>query len=215
MRTTLASVLSITALLTFLLPERLPAQEQQGIELYRAGKYQEAERLLRESVTAHPDDQQARYLLGLSLLELKSYVQAQSELEKVHSSESPAASNTGVPGEGELKVALARAYMGQKKYAEAQAALDAAQKASPEGADVYLYRGKLDIERRMYPQAVPELEKAISLDPKNAYAHYYAGIAYSNIRRPDKMVEQFEFFLKLAPNAPEADKVRALLRSVR
>ena len=53
------------------------------------------------------------------------------------------------------------------------------------------------------------------MNPENPYAHYYAGLAYNQIKRPDKMLEHFRTFLKLAPEAPEAPKVRALLRGIR
>ena len=40
------------------------------------------------------------------------------------------------------------------------------------------------------------------------YFYYYAGLAYSNTKRPDKMVDSFNNFLRLEPKAPEAAGVR-------
>jgi regulator of sirC expression with transglutaminase-like and TPR domain len=51
----------------------------------------------------------------------------------------------------------------------------------------------------------------MKLDDKNAYAHYYAGYAYLRSGNPSKSVEAFKSFLQLAPAAPEAAKVKALV----
>ena len=63
--------------------------------------------------------------------------------------------------------------------------------------------------------AAAAFEKATAVDPAHAYAHYYAGLAYSKIRRVDLMARHFEYFLKLAPEAPERPAVTALMRSIR
>ena len=63
--------------------------------------------------------------------------------------------------------------------------------------------------------AAAAFEKASSIDPAFAYAHYFAGLAYSRLRQIDRMATHLEYFLKLAPNAPEQPAVMALMRSVR
>ena len=63
--------------------------------------------------------------------------------------------------------------------------------------------------------AAAAFEKASSIDPASAYAHYFAGLAYSRLRQIDRMATHLEYFLKLAPNAPEQAAVIALMRSVR
>jgi tetratricopeptide (TPR) repeat protein len=191
------------------------AQTDRGIELYKARKYQEAAAALQETVNVEPENLQARYYLGLSYLELKKFNEAETELKRAASIREKLDEKPAVPGEDQVKIAIARACIDLKKYDEAQANLDASRQINPANPEVYLYSGKLDVARKNFQGALPALEKAISLDPKNAYAHYFAGIAYSNTGRPDKMAEQFQQFLKLAPNAPEAAQVRSLLRSVR
>ena len=62
--------------------------------------------------------------------------------------------------------------------------------------------------------AIDDLEKAMAKNPGNAYAHYYAGVAYNGLKRTDKMVEHFQHFLRLAPRAPEAKKIQSVLRAV-
>ena len=73
----------------------------------------------------------------------------------------------------------------------------------------------LAVLKKQYKDAIPSLESAITQDPENSYAYYYAGLAYSNTKRPDKMVESFNNFLRLEPNSPESAKVRSFLKSSR
>ena len=63
--------------------------------------------------------------------------------------------------------------------------------------------------------AAEEFKRAAELNPNFAYAHYYAGLSYSRVKRPDQVVRHFEMFLKLAPKAPERSAVTSLLRSIK
>jgi len=83
-----------------------------------------------------------------------------------------------------------------------------------EQADFYQYRGSYLARKSKWAEAAQDLEKAIQLDPKEPYNHYYIGVAYNNLKKPDKMVEHLQMFLKLAPTAPEAAKCKAWLRAV-
>ena len=63
--------------------------------------------------------------------------------------------------------------------------------------------------------AAESFARAAELNPGFAYAHYYAGLSYSRVKRPDQVVKHFEAFLKLAPKAPERSAVLSLLKSIR
>ena len=63
--------------------------------------------------------------------------------------------------------------------------------------------------------AAESFTRATELNPTFAYAHYYAGLSYSRVKRPDQVAKYFEMFLKLAPKAPEKTAVQSLLRSIR
>lgn len=207
------SALGLAAVLCALLPAHsaLAADTQSGVQLYEAGKYKEAASELGKVVQENPGDTRARYYLGLALLQQEQYREAESHFA---SAEDQLTSGS-IPSLDQVKVGLARAQMDQKKYDPAQANLEEAAKINPGNADIHVYRGKLEILRGDNAAAVEHLQKAIEMDPKNAYAHYYAGTAYSKTGRPDKVVSEFQTFLKLAPNAPEAAKVRSLLRGIR
>ena len=48
-----------------------------------------------------------------------------------------------------------------------------------------------------------------------AYAYFWRGQAYNGTKQTDRMISDFETFLKLQPNAPEAPTVRQILASFR
>lgn len=84
-----------------------------------------------------------------------------------------------------------------------------------DNAEAPYYLGLAYVGKKNYAEAAKQLEKALEMDPHNDYAHYYLGQVYSSLKRPDKMVDHFTTFLKRQPDAPEADKVRSVLRAVR
>jgi tetratricopeptide (TPR) repeat protein len=63
--------------------------------------------------------------------------------------------------------------------------------------------------------AAEAFTQAAQIAPRHAYAHYYAGQSYYRAKRVDRMAQHFEYFLKLAPQAPEAPQVSAVMRTVR
>ncbi len=196
MRHTLIAILT-TASVVF------AADLQKGIELYKAKNYTEASAAFNEVIGEEPGNAEAHAYLGLSLLGEKKTAQAQKEFEKAADLD---------PKSDAAKVGMARVYLEQKNYDKAKAALD---KASDESAEVPFYQGIVSLGKKRYDEAAKLLEKALEMNPENDYAHYYLGVAYSSLKRPDKMVDHFETFLKRQPDAPEAEKVQSVLRAVR
>jgi tetratricopeptide (TPR) repeat protein len=79
----------------------------------------------------------------------------------------------------------------------------------------FLQLGLVRVRLEDWAGAAPAFERAASLNPTFAYAHYYAGLAYSRVQRPDQVAMHFEVFLKLAPNAPERGAVTSIMRTLR
>ena len=63
--------------------------------------------------------------------------------------------------------------------------------------------------------AADAFAQAATINPGSAYAQYYAGQAFYRAKRVDRMAQHFEYFLKLAPSAPERPQVEAVMRTVR
>ncbi len=85
----------------------------------------------------------------------------------------------------------------------------------PAAAMAHYQMGIVHARRKDNAGAAAAFEQVTTLAPAFAYAYYYGGLANSRIDRPDRMAINFERFLQLAPNAPEAPRVLSLMRSVR
>jgi tetratricopeptide (TPR) repeat protein len=178
------------------------ASVEEGAQLLQEKKYAEAENVLRAAVGESPDSADANYYLGVALVEQEKYGEAEGVLQKA------------VEQKPEARVSLAKAYMMQDKLDDALRELAAAEPALPDNSDLYLNRGMILLKQEKYADASTQLNRAVELNPMSAYAHYYLGMASSRLRRTDLMIKHFQLFLELAPDAPEAARVRSLLRSL-
>jgi tetratricopeptide (TPR) repeat protein len=176
------------------------ADLNRGIELYEQENFAEAKAELSQVVAENPDDARARRYLGLALVEQGNVSEGAPHIDKAHELEPS----------GETRLARARLYVAQKEYDRAEAQLEQAS-----GEELGYVRGLLRFHQQRHEEAAQELENFLEGKPEKAYAHYYAGLAYNALRRQDKMLTHFELFLKLKPKAPEARKVRSVLKTGR
>jgi tetratricopeptide (TPR) repeat protein len=176
------------------------ADVHRGIELYQQGKFKEAEAELSSVVSSDHSNANAYRYLSYSRIELKKLSEAEDAAAKAKEAEA----------NGETNTVWARLYTERKDYAKAEESL-----ADAAGPEVDYVRGRLDLARGKNQEAAKEFEDYLKDNPENAYAHYYAGMAYNGMRRQDKMLSHFELFVKMKPDAPEAKKVRAVLQTGR
>ncbi|HLK66190.1 MAG TPA: tetratricopeptide repeat protein [Bryobacteraceae bacterium] len=172
------------------------ADKDHGVDLYRQGKFADAQAELTKVMDQSPDDAQVHRYLGLALVEMHKPSDAEPHLNRAND----------LDPSDDSKLALARLYVEEKQYDKAQALLDSA-----DGPSKDYVTGLLLFGRQKNADAAAAFESYLQKNPNDAYAHYYAGLAYNGAKRPDKMLTQFELFLKLRPDAPEAKKVRAVL----
>lgn len=87
--------------------------------------------------------------------------------------------------------------------------------AGPESFHAHYQLGLVLSLKEQFAEAATTLEKATQIDGNDAYAHYYAGLAYGKLRRTDRMVVHLRAFATLAPNAPERPQVQTILKTIR
>jgi tetratricopeptide (TPR) repeat protein len=174
------------------------ADLDRGKELYEQAKYSEAETELQKVVAENGDNAQARLYLGKALMALGKFDDAAPHLQKADE----------LQASGETKLGLAHLYVHRKELDKAEAALKDAS-----GDDLEYVRGVYNLHRQNYEESAKDLESYLDKKKGNAYAHYYAGLAYNGAKRPDKMLTHFEMFLRMKPDAPEARKVRSVVRA--
>jgi tetratricopeptide (TPR) repeat protein len=111
--------------------------------------------------------------------------------------------------------AQARSFVQQKKYAEAQAPAQRALAACPTQADAASALGESMVALKQNDAAITAMNDAIAKKPDQAYAYLWRGYAFYNKKQPDRMVADFETFLRLQPSAPEAAAVKQLLAGLK
>ncbi|HUP22558.1 MAG TPA: tetratricopeptide repeat protein [Thermoanaerobaculia bacterium] len=108
---------------------------------------------------------------------------------------------------------LGRALQGLRSFDGAAEHLGHAQKA---GAPLATYQlGVLRASQERWQESVDILSQALGANSGIAYAYYYRGLAASKVGRKDLLINDLGRFLQLAPNAPEADRVRRMLQSAK
>ena len=70
------------------------------------------------------------------------------------------------------------------------------------------------VGQRKFDEAITKMSDVIGRKPDLAYPYFWRGQAYYGKKKADRMVDDFQTFLKLAPKAPEAGVVRQLLSSL-
>src|ERR1043166_1504078 len=98
------------------------------------------------------------------------------------------------------------------------AAIESARRAVSISAEVPEAQYQLGLtlaKRQAWADASAAFDAAATLNPSNAYAHYYGGPMHYPAHRPDRMAIHFEQFLKLAPDAPERPEVQQIMKTVR
>jgi len=115
--------------------------------------------------------------------------------------------------------ARARAYLAAsrvklKKYQAAEAPALEALAASPADPVAAGALGESLVSQGRLDEAIARLSAVIGTDPAVAYAYYWRGQARQRQGHVARMAEDYEAFLKLAPDAPEAPAVRVLLGSL-
>jgi tetratricopeptide (TPR) repeat protein len=114
-------------------------------------------------------------------------------------------------GDGAYYLGVAQLRL--RQYDEAISSLQGAR--APQPALVPYQIGLARIYQENWGGAAEQLSRAIDTDSGFAYAYYYRGLAQDKLGRKDLLVNDMERFLALAPNAPEAERAKAILRAVK
>jgi tetratricopeptide (TPR) repeat protein len=168
-------------------------------QLYEAGKYQAA-----VDKSAGDNSPASQYLNGLSHLKLNQPDAANEAFRKLEGGDEAwkAVGQSAVAltdNNKDAALAAARSAVSHNaKLAEAQYQLGLVLDATGDNAG-----------------AAEAFAKAADDNPQMAYALYYAGMNFYEIKRVDRMAVYFEGFLKLAPNAPERPAVESIMRTLR
>lgn len=185
-----------------------------GRVLEQEKKYDEAASTLKKAASAVPSDPAPWIFLGETYLHAKKSGDADAAFGKALDLAKKAV-------EADSKNALARFHLGvaqqrQKRYEEAVADFGKARDLDASLAPLVLYQiGTTRAFQEKWAEAVENLTKAVEADSGIAYAYYYRGLAQDKLGKKDQLVLDLDRFVKLAPDSPEAEKAKAVLKAAR
>lgn len=188
-------------------PEKARQAFEKGLEFSRAGDAAKAAESLKEAVTLYPKFPLALNELGVQYLKLGHTDKAIETLKEAVKL-SPEAYGPRL----NLGIALLEA----KKFADSEEQLREALKRNASLPTGHMYLGLCLVRLNRYDEAEKELLQAVSgSNNQLAMAQYYLGGIYWKREEYPKAVEALEAYLKLTPNAQDADRVRATIKDLR
>lgn len=170
-------------------------------QLFDAGRYQD---VLHAIPQGAGDD--ARFLAAQSHLRLSQPDEAKARLQEL-----------GGGDENNAWTYIGRAGVAQVDgdFPGSEAAARRAVELNGALAEAHYQLGQSLYAASNWSAAADAFAQAAQLSPGYAYAHYFAGQSFYRAKRVDRMAQHFEYFLKLAPAAPERSQVDAVMRTVR
>jgi Tfp pilus assembly protein PilF len=186
-----------------------PAAElyQKAIESVRKGESDKAVAQLKGAIEAYPTFTLALSELGVQYLKLKQPDKAAEVLQ---------AALKLAPDDYATLLSYGFALYEKKEFGEAETQLRLALKKNNASPSAHLYLGLALIGKRELDAAEKELRQAVtSGGAQMSLAHYYLGGLYWGKRDYRRAADELETYLKLAPNAADAERLRATIKDLR
>ena len=188
-------------------PEKPRKLFERGIEHARAGESAKAAESLKEAVALYPKFPLALNELGVQYLKL-GHTEKAIETLKAAVKLNPEAYGP--------RLNLGIAFLEAKQFAEAEEQLRAALKLNSSLPTGHMYLGLCLVRLNRIDDAEKELLLAVQGSGNQlAMAQYYLGGIYWKREDYPKAVEALEAYLKLTPNAQDAERVRATIKDLR
>ncbi|MET0645018.1 MAG: tetratricopeptide repeat protein [Pyrinomonadaceae bacterium] len=178
-----------------------------GVEAARKNENERAIDLLRQAVAQHSNFPLALSELGVIYLRIKQPAKA---------AESLSSSLKLAPEDHGTLLAYGRALLDLRRPAEAEEQFRKVIKKNAASPWARLYLGMILLGRREFGEAEHEFQQSIKLGGDSApRAHYYLGGLYWEMKEYKRAADELETYLKLAPSAPEAERLRSTIKELR
>ena len=188
-------------------PENARTLYEKGLEQARAGDSLKAIDNLKAAISFYPKFPLALNELGVQLL----------KINQPHRAIDPLRSATKLSPDAFFpKLNLGIALLETSQFAEAETQLREALKQNDSAPTAHLYLGVVLTKSRNYPDAEKEFRRAIDLSGNQlGLAHRYLGGIYWGRREYRLAVDELETYLRLTPNAQDAERVRSTIVELR
>ncbi len=163
--------------------------------------------LLKEAVAAHPNFPLALTELGLLYMKMKEPAKAAEALRSA---------NELSPDNYPTLFTYAVALHDSQQYSEAEKQFRKAAQKNASAPTPHYYLGLLLIRRHEYDEAEKELKTAVDVGGDELpQAHRLLGGLYWSKRSYKEAANELETFLKLMPDAPDAARLRTIIKDLR
>jgi len=196
--------------------EGLKAAFAEGAALSNAGKYDEAVAKFNEVIAAVPKCTECYINIGATYALKKDYAQSEAAYKKAIEVD---------PNAVDAYYGLAALYNDQKKFTEAQAMSAEAAKHAPAGApgaagggrsaDTLYNQGVIAWNANDFPKAQENFAAAVAANPNHAESHFMLARTNLNLGKLPDAAKEFEAYVKLAPNGPNAKEAQANLEMLK
>ena len=181
---------------------------QQAKEFYNNDQCQQAIPLFKKVAKDNPKKaDEALYFIGMCQSKAQNYpqaVQSFSEALKLRNDNYAQALR-----------GRADAQMAQKNYDGAIADYQKLLAGSPNDIDMMYQVGLAQYYKENYSESINYLKKVSDARPQDPQVHYFAGWVYYKQKQYDQTIREFEIYVKLCPDCPEAPKIKEILRSLK
>jgi tetratricopeptide (TPR) repeat protein len=188
-------------------PDNARTLYEKGLEQVRAGDPLKAIDSLRAAISLYPKFPLALNELGVQYL----------KINQAHKAVEPLRSATKLsPDAFTPKLNLGVALLETQQFTEAETQLRDAVKRNDSAPTAHLYLGIVLTKVSNYPDAEKELRRAIDLaGTQMGLAHKYLGGIYWSRREYLHAADELETYLRLTPNAQDAERVRGTIKELR
>jgi len=188
-------------------PENARTLYEKGLVLAGAGDTEKAIDNLRSAIALYPEFPLALNELGVQYLKLKQAHKAVDPLK------------TAVrlsPDAFAPKLNLGIALLETRQFVDAESQLRDALKRNDSAPTAHMYLGVVLTKLRNLIEAEKELRRAIDLaGTQLGLAHYYLGGIYWGRGAYKLAADELETYLRLTPNAQDAERVRGTIKELR
>lgn len=188
-------------------PENARTHYEKALEQARAGAGEQAIDNLKAAISLYPKFPLALNELGVQYL----------KINQPHKAVAPLRSAVKLSPDAFLpKLNLGIALLETQQFAEAETQLRDALKQNDSASTAHMYLGVVLTKFHNYTDAEKELRRAVDLGGSQlGLAHKYLGGIYWSRGEYRQAADELEIYLRLTPNAQDAERVRGTITELR